>query len=86
LSPSQNPNPSSKRITIILDSLVAALLLVTFIFGAFQSGQHNGACLGPDKIGVWDNTRGCKRMTAATVVAALDFVCFTASAAITAYL
>ncbi|KDN68221.1 hypothetical protein CSUB01_12524 [Colletotrichum sublineola] len=43
---------------IIFDAIVAALLFAPFMYGAVQAGQNKGACLGPSKMGMWNNTRG----------------------------
>ena len=70
-----------KRVAVVaMDALLAAFLLATFVYGAYNAGQNKGACALPDKIGIWDNTRGCTRMTIATAFSAVNFGFFAASA------
>ncbi|KAF6834201.1 hypothetical protein CMUS01_06226 [Colletotrichum musicola] len=77
---------SYRRLTVfVLDGLVATFLFATFVFGVVQAGQNKGACSGPGKMGVWDNTRGCTRMKIATAFAATNFLSFAVSAVV-AYL
>lgn len=64
----------------MVDALLAAFLFATFVYGAYNAGQGKGACLGPSKMGVWDNTRGCKRMTIAAGFSAVNFGTFSLSA------
>ncbi|GKT81257.1 hypothetical protein ColTof4_13680 [Colletotrichum tofieldiae] len=67
---------------IVLDAILAALLFAAFVYGAVQAGQNKGACLGPSKMGMWDNTRGCTRMKVATAFTAVNFLSFAASAVV----
>lgn len=64
----------------VVDSILAAFLFATFVYGSYNASQRDGACSLPDKIGVWDNTRGCKRMTIAAAFSALNFGSFALSA------
>ncbi|KAK5059985.1 hypothetical protein LTR84_009868 [Exophiala bonariae] len=73
-------SPYRKVSAAVVDGLLAAFLFATFIYGAYNAGQRQGACLGPDKMGIWDNTRGCKRMTIAVGFSAVNFASFSLSA------
>ena len=76
--------PYKKTAALALDSATAAFLLATFVFGAVQASTKQGACRGPKKIGVWDNHRGCSRMTISTGFSAVGFAAFAISAAVIA--
>ncbi|KXJ92540.1 hypothetical protein Micbo1qcDRAFT_193976 [Microdochium bolleyi] len=71
---------ANKQTVVAIDGLVATFLFAAFMYGATQAAQGHGACAGPSKIGVWDNTRGCVRMEIATGFAAGGFLSFGASA------
>lgn len=68
-----------KNATIILDSLTAAFLFATFVYGAVQASNNGGACSGPKKIGVWANHRGCERMSISIGFSAVGFATFASS-------
>jgi hypothetical protein len=78
--------PYQARVVVISDGLLASLLFVSFVYGAYSAGQDRGACSGPSKIGVWDNIRGCTRMTVAAAFSAVNCAAFVASSVLTAFL
>ncbi|KAK2006269.1 hypothetical protein LZ32DRAFT_663757 [Colletotrichum eremochloae] len=80
--PSHLSRSYRKTTIIVFDAIVAALLFAPFMYGAVQAGQNKGACLGPSKMGMWNNTRGCTRMKVAAAFTAVNFLSFAASAVV----
>ncbi|KPI36502.1 uncharacterized protein AB675_4419 [Cyphellophora attinorum] len=78
--------PYRARVVVITDGLLATFLFASFVYGAYSAGQDRGACSGPSKIGVWDNTRGCTRMIVAAAFTAINCAAFLASSVLTAFL
>jgi hypothetical protein len=78
--------PYKDGIAIVMDGLLATFLFASFVYGVYNVGQNQGACALPKKIGVWDNTRGCTRMTVAASFSAVNFATFLASSVLTALL
>lgn len=72
--------PYRRVVVVVLDAIVAAFLFATFVYGAYSAGGNHGACASPARIGVWDNRRGCTRMTISASFAALSFISFMVSA------
>lgn len=68
-----------KPVTLTIDGLTTLFLFGTFVYGVYNTGNMHGACKGPKKIGVWDNTRGCTRMTVAAAFSGVNFATFAIS-------
>ncbi|WVR09263.1 hypothetical protein IAU60_006328 [Kwoniella sp. DSM 27419] len=60
-------------------AVAASSVPCSFVLAAVSQAKNLGSCSGPQKMGVYDNMRACRKMKGVAVIAALDCAAFGAS-------